>query len=121
MKEWPHNLVMAEFAVEFDDQARRWLEEHPAPDAVVIAYSDTRCCGGGHIRDLRLRRSRRGDERSELVDIGEVAGRRIRLDGRATARMPRTIPVPVGGLGPFQGLHLDFSAEEWSRLLYDLA
>src|ERR1700730_8674104 len=112
---------MDEFALEFDVVARDWLEEHPGPDALVIAYSDTRCCGGGHIRDLRLRRSRRGDERSELVDIGGGAGRRILLDGRVTARMPRTIPVTVGGLGPFQGLHLDFSAEEWSRLLYDLA
>jgi len=50
-----------------------------------------------------------------------VTGRRILLDPRIMARMPRTIPVTVGGLGPFQGLHLDFSAEEWSRLLYDLA
>jgi hypothetical protein len=32
-----------EFVVVFDDRARRWLEEHPSRDALVIAYSDTRC------------------------------------------------------------------------------
>jgi hypothetical protein len=110
---------MDEFAVEFDEQARRWLAEHPGPDALVIAYSDTRCCGGGHIRDLRLRRSRRGDKTVALVDIGEVAGRRILLDRRVVAHMPRRIAVTVGGLGPFRGLHLDLLGEDWARLLYD--
>jgi len=108
-----------EFAIVFDDQARRWLEEHPNRDMLVIAYSDTRCWGGGHIRDLRLRRSRRGDEQSSLVDIGEVAGRRVFLDQRIMPRMPRTIPVTLAGLGPFRGLHLDFSGDEWARLLYE--
>jgi len=110
---------MGEFAVVFDDRARRWLNEDPHQAALVIAYSDTRCCGGGHIRDLPLRRSRRGDARSELVEIGAVGGRRILLDPRIMRRMPREIPVTVGGLGPFQGLHLDFSGDEWARLLYD--
>ena len=34
---------MDEFDVVFDDRARRWLEEHPSRDALVIAFSDTRC------------------------------------------------------------------------------
>jgi hypothetical protein len=34
---------MDEFAIVFDDEARRWLDEHPNRDALVIAYSDTRC------------------------------------------------------------------------------
>jgi len=34
-------------------------------------------------------------------------------------RMPRTIPVTLAGLGPFRGLHLDFSGDEWARLLYE--
>ena len=38
-----HNRVMDEFAIVFDVQARRWLDEHPNRDALVIAYSDTRC------------------------------------------------------------------------------
>jgi hypothetical protein len=37
------NRVMDEFAVVLDDQAERWLDEHPTRDALVIAYSDTRC------------------------------------------------------------------------------
>jgi len=55
-----------------------------------------------------------------LVDVGEVSGRRILLDPRIMPRMPRSIPVTVGGLGPFRSLHLDFSGEEWARLLYDV-
>jgi hypothetical protein len=34
---------MDEFAIVFDDDARRWLAEHPTRDALVIAYSDARC------------------------------------------------------------------------------
>jgi hypothetical protein len=34
---------MDEFAIVFDGEARRWLDEHPDNDALVIAYSDTRC------------------------------------------------------------------------------
>jgi hypothetical protein len=36
-------LAMGEFAVVLDDRAQRWLNEHPNQDALVIAYSDTRC------------------------------------------------------------------------------
>jgi hypothetical protein len=32
--------------------------------------------------------------------------------------MPQRIPITVRGLGPFRGLHLDFSGEEWAQLLY---
>jgi hypothetical protein len=109
------------FAVAFDDKARRWLNEHPSQDALVIAYEDSRCCGGGHVREVRLRRSQRRDERSSLTDIGDVTGRRIFLDRRIITRMPEKIPVTVGGIGPLRGLHLDFSGEEWAGLLYDAA
>jgi hypothetical protein len=114
-------LSLAEsFEVAFDEQARRWLDEHPSQDALVIAYEDSRCCGGGHLRDLRLRRGRDKDERSKrLLNIGEIAGRPLLLDRRIMPRLPRVIPITVGGLGPFRGLHLDFSGEEWARLLYD--
>ena len=105
----------------FDDKARRWLNEHPSQDALVIAYEDSRCCGGGHIREVRLRRGQRRDERSSLVDIGDVTGRRILLDRHITVRMPQKIAVTVGGIGPWRGLHLDFSGEQWGRLLYDTA
>jgi hypothetical protein len=33
--------------------------------------------------------------------------------------MPSTIPITVGGVGPFRGLHLAFSGEVWAKLLYD--
>jgi hypothetical protein len=51
--------------------------------------------------------------------IGAVGGRQILLDRRIMPRMPARIPVCVRGLGPFRGLHLDFSGEEWAHLLYD--
>jgi len=38
-----NNRLMAEFAIVFDDDAQRWLSEHPTRDALVIAYSDARC------------------------------------------------------------------------------
>jgi len=50
-------LLSKSFAVVFDDKARRWLNEHPSQDAPAIAYEDSRCCGGGHIREVWLRRS----------------------------------------------------------------
>lgn len=60
------------------------------------------------------------EESSErLVEIGEVSGRRILLDRRIMPRMPINIPVTISGIGPFRGLHLDFSGEQWARLLYD--
>lgn len=48
-----------------------------------------------------------------------MSGRRILLDRRIIARMPSAIPVTVRGIGPFQGLHLDFTGAEWARLLYE--
>ena len=50
-----------------------------------------------------------------------MCGRRILVDRCVILRMPKTIPVTVGGIGPLLGLHLDFSGEEWARLLYDTA
>jgi hypothetical protein len=32
-----------EFRVALDDKAERWLTQHPSADAMVIAYTDTRC------------------------------------------------------------------------------
>jgi hypothetical protein len=113
---------MAELEVTFDDEALRWLGERPSADPLVIAYEDSRCCSGGHIRDLRVRRSRRQEEESErLIAGGQVNGCRILLDRRIMPRMPRRIPVTVRGRGPFPSLHLDFSSEEWARLLYETA
>lgn len=111
--------MAAGFVLTFDEKARRWLEEHASPDALVIAYEDSRCCGGGHIRDLQLRHSRKRDPAAGLIEIGEIQGRRVLLDKRILPRMPRTIPITVGGMPPFRGLHLDLSGEQWARLLYD--
>jgi hypothetical protein len=54
----------------------------------------------------------------QLADIGEVNGRRILLDRRIMPRMPGVIPITVFGVGPFKGLHLNFTGEQWGELLY---
>jgi hypothetical protein len=69
----------------------------------------------------RLRREPGRDERPSLVDIGDVTGRRILLELRMVRRMPQNIPVTVVGIGPLRGLHVDFSGEEWARMLYQTA
>ncbi len=53
---------------------------------------------------------------------GDPVARFRRGTGLSGGRMPRmlhTIPVTVGGLGPFRGLHLGFSGEEWAKLPYE--
>ncbi len=45
-------------------------------------------------------------------------GRRILLDRRIMPRMPGVIPITVFGIGPFKGLHLKFTGEQWGELLY---
>src|SRR2546428_13165578 len=77
------------FTVIFDDKASRWLNEHPSQDALVIAYEDSRGCGGGHIRDVRLRRSHRGDQRSSVVELGDVSGSVIFIDRRIMTRLAK--------------------------------
>jgi hypothetical protein len=107
------------FALELDDKARRWLEEHPRPEALVIAYTMTRCCGGTTVCDVRLRQERRSDRASpRLRQVGTVKGRELLMDSRIVERLPLRIPVTVRGFGPLKGLRLNLESEQWARLLY---
>ena len=108
----------AGFHIELDPPAMRWLEQHPGPSPLVIAYQVTRCCGG-KVRDVRMRVSKAAAaERHELLRIGSAAGRDVLIDARILRAMPRRIPITARGLRARQKLALDLSGEEWGRLLY---
>ena len=107
-----------EFEVKLDDRANRWLGSQPAMGPVVIAYLETRCCGGGRVCDVRVRMGKRA-ERYSLIRIGSVDGRELMLDRRIAQRLPLQLVLTVRGIGPFQALSLDLKGEEWGRLLYD--
>ena len=85
-------------AVVFDDKARRWLNQHPSRAALVIAYEDSRCCGGGHIREVWFRRSRLRDE-SSLVGIGDVTGVGSFWTGASAIECPERFPSRLGASG----------------------
>ncbi|HEY6379167.1 MAG TPA: hypothetical protein VI316_08295 [Candidatus Dormibacteraeota bacterium] len=113
-------LPTVPFELEFDERARTWLDKHPGDESLVIGFEVHRCCRGMGVCNVRMRRGHPGERfRSRLVPIGEVAGREVLLDPRIVEAMPRRIPVTVGGVGPFKGLRLDLSGDEWGRLLYE--
>ena len=105
------------FEVELDARARTWLASHRADRRLVVAYEESRCCGGGRICDVRIRDERRAERRS-LARIGSVDGRDLLLDLRIAGRLPRRLRLTVRGLGPLWGLSLDLDGEAWGRLLY---
>lgn len=106
------------FNIQLDPRAGGWLECRSGFGSIVIAYSETRCCGGGRICQVRIRDRKRA-EPSALVRIGSVAGRELFADRRIVGRLPYRLPITVRGVGPFQALSLDLEGEEWARLLYD--
>ena len=70
------------------------------------------------MRDVRLRVdglevARRGG----FVRIGCVADRDVYVDHRLMKTMPRRIPITIHRLLGRQYLSLDFSGEQWGRLL----
>jgi hypothetical protein len=110
---------LSEFALDLDDKALQWLEGHPSPDALVLAYTVTRCCGGTKVCDVRLRQERRSDRASpRLLQVGTIQGRKVLIDSRIVALMPQRIQVTVRGFGPLRGLRLNLESEQWARLLY---
>jgi hypothetical protein len=91
-----------------------WLESHPSPGPLVIAYDVSRCCGGGKICSVSVRERSRTDDKRVLVSGGPD----FLIDARAAARLPERIRLTVRGRGPFRRLDLDLDAEQWGDLLY---
>jgi hypothetical protein len=105
---------MRTFDVQPDPAAQAWLESHPSPGPLVIAYDVHRCCGGGKICTVSVRAKSRDDRDSGLVPGGPD----FLIDPRAAARLPERIRLTVRGRGPFRRLDLDLEPEQWGDLLY---
>jgi hypothetical protein len=105
---------MRTFGVEPDESARVWLESHPSPGPLVIAYDISRCCGGGKICSVSVRERSRADDKRVLVSGGPD----FLIDARAAARLPERVRLTVRGRGPFRRLDLDLEPDQWGDLLY---
>ena len=105
---------MRTFHVQPDAAARVWLESHPTPGPLVIAYAVHRCCGGGKICSVSIREKSRTGGDPGLVPGGPD----FLTDPRAAARLPERIGLTVRGRGPFRRLDLDLEPDQWGDLLY---
>ena len=84
----------------------------------MIAYEVHRCCGGGKICQVKVRRLSRDDEPSAYVSGVTDDGDSVFIDRRAASRLPARFGLTVRGLGPLKHLDLDLEAEDWGELLY---
>ncbi|TMC80294.1 MAG: hypothetical protein E6I61_14040 [Chloroflexi bacterium] len=108
---------MTDFELHLDDQARAYLAAHPAA-GWVIAYDVHRCCGGGVICQVRVRKISARDRRDELETAVMFDGTTVLVDSRAARRLPARFGLTVRGLGPLRHLDLELSGEQWGELLY---
>jgi hypothetical protein len=111
------------FDLHIDDQAQRWLDEHPRASRLFIAYMSSRaCCSGARVCDVRIRvdtATSQADTRgSPWVALGLLRGREVLIDTRLIDRMPAELRFIQRGVGPFRHLDLDLSGEQWADVLY---
>ena len=109
---------MLTFDVQPDAAARAWLELHPSPEPLVIAYDVHRCCGGGKICSVSIRPRSRADEASAFAPGQMEDGHEVLIDTRAATRLPHRIGLTVRGRGPLRHLDLVLEPEQWGDLLY---
>jgi hypothetical protein len=109
----------SEFFIDADPAARAWIEAHPESEPRVIAYSVRRCCGGGKICSVSVRKASERDQQGLLARARLQDGSVIRVDQRAAARLPARFGLTVRGIGPLKHLDLDLDPEGWGRLLFD--
>jgi len=106
------------FQVSADARAKAWLAAHPSDAPRVIAYEAHRCCGGGKICNVIVRRNSDRDDPSAYAPALLEDGTRLLVDKRAAARLPARFGLTVRGLGPMRHLDLDLDSEQWGELLY---
>jgi hypothetical protein len=106
------------FDVQPDAGARTWLESHPSPEPLVIAYDVHRCCGGGKICNVSIRPRSAADAASTFAPGRMADGHEVLIDTRAAARLPERIGLTVRGRGPLRHLDLVLEPEQWGDLLY---
>jgi hypothetical protein len=106
------------FQLHADPAAKSWLEAHEETEPLVIAYEVHRCCGGGKICQVKVRRMSRDDEPAAYASGVTDEGDRVLIDRRAAARLPARFGLTVRGLGPLKHLDLDLDPDDWGELLY---
>jgi hypothetical protein len=109
---------MTMFQLHADAAAKGWLQAHEQAEPLVIAYEVHRCCGGGKICQVKVRRMSSDDEPAAYASGVTDDGGRVLIDKRAASRLPARFGVTVRGLGPLKHLDLDLEAEDWGELLY---
>jgi hypothetical protein len=109
---------MRTFDVEADAAAQAWLDAHPSPEPLVIAYDVHRCCGGGKICSVNIRPRSRADAASTFAPGRMPGGHEVLIDTRAAARLPGRIGLTVRGRGPLKRLDLALEPKQWGDLLY---
>jgi hypothetical protein len=107
------------FQVTADARAKAWLAAHPSDEPRVIAYEVHRCCGGGKICSVAVRRNSDRDDASAYAPALLDDGTRMLVDKRAAARLPARFGLTVRGLGPLKHLDLELDSEQWGELLYE--
>lgn len=108
-----------DFHIDADPAARAWMQAHPESEPRVITYSVKRCCGGGKICAVSVRKASVRDQPGVLASARLQDGSLIRVDRKAAARLPARFGLTVRGIGPLRHLDLDLDSEGWGRLLYD--
>jgi len=104
--------------VQPDARALAWLQAHPSPEPLVIAYDVHRCCGGGKICSVSIRHRSQADTASAFAPGRMADGPEVLIDNRAAARLPERIGLTVRGRGPLRHLDLVLEPEQWGDLLY---
>ena len=107
------------FDVRVDAAASAWLESHPTGAPRVISYAVQRCCGGGKICTVQVRKASSRDDVSRHTPVALEDGVQLLVDPRAAARLPARFGLTVRGLGPLKHLDLVLNGEQWGNLLYD--
>ena len=106
------------FEVDIDTAARDWLKAHVRLDPIVVAYEVHRCCGGGKICLVKVRRMSPHDQPAAFASGVTDEGGRVLIDTRAAAKLPARFGLTVRGLGPLKHLDLELDPEDWGELLY---
>jgi hypothetical protein len=111
-------MIATGFELQLDDRAGAWLATQPAASTWVIAYDVHRCCGGGKICRVSVRKRSASDRLDEYKATALADGTTFLIDPRAAKRLPVRFGLTVRGLGRFKHLDLDLDGDEWGELLY---
>ena len=110
--------MVGAFQLYADEQARAWLDAHPAAKPRVIAYDAHRCCGGAKLCTVSVRDWSSRDHPDNYATGVLQDGTKLLIDLRAAKRLPTSFGITVRGLGPLKHLDLALDGEQWGELLY---